>query len=109
MPLLCVFPLWSKIDTKWYLGVQRRKCRAPILFGVDRNEGEGQPVPTGKLVLTCSLAERRHQTDYSTAAVSRSQKQPDAVDGRKQGRVRPALASKRFLIIAAAVCGKKKA
>jgi hypothetical protein len=67
---------WSKVDTKWYLGVQCRKCHAPILFAVDHSEGEVQPMPAGKLLLTCPLAECRHQADYSKAAVSRFQKQP---------------------------------
>ncbi len=67
---------WPKVDTKWYLGVQCQKCGTPILFALDHSEGDGQPLPPGKLVLTCSLAECRHQADYSTAAVSRFQKQP---------------------------------
>jgi len=71
---------WSKVDTKWYLGVQCRKCRAPILFALDQSEGEGFPVSAGRLVLTCSLAECRHQADYSTATVSRFQKQPGALN-----------------------------
>ena len=67
---------WSKVDTKWYLGVRCHKCETPILFALDRSEGAVEPGPAGKLVLTCSLAECRHQSDYSTAAVSRFQKQP---------------------------------
>jgi hypothetical protein len=48
----------------------------PILFALDRSEGakEGQPVPAGKLVLTCPLDECRHQADYTAVAVSRFQK-----------------------------------
>jgi hypothetical protein len=67
---------WSKVDTKWYLGVLCHKCETPILFALDRSEGaiEVEPGQAGKLVLTCSLAECRHQDDYSTAVVSRFQK-----------------------------------
>src|SRR5262245_36364405 len=36
---------WSKVDTKWYLGVCCRKCGAPILFALDHSDGEVQPVP----------------------------------------------------------------
>lgn len=69
---------WPKADTRWYLGVRCKKCGAPILFALDRSEGEGQPAAAGKLVLTCTMAECRHQADYSTAAVTRFQKQPGA-------------------------------
>jgi hypothetical protein len=50
----------------------------PILFALDRTEGakEGQPVSAGKLVLTCTLDECRHQADYTAADVSRFQKMP---------------------------------
>ncbi|PYS40479.1 MAG: hypothetical protein DMG14_10465 [Acidobacteria bacterium] len=74
---------WSKVDTKWYLGVRCQKCGTPILFALDHSEGTGQPARAGKLVLTCSLAECRHQADYSTAAVSRFQKQPPAAKEAK--------------------------
>lgn len=68
---------WSKIDTKWYLGVSCRKCGAPILFALDHSEGEGQPAaPQRKLLLTCPMAECRDQADYSTATVTRFQKPP---------------------------------
>jgi hypothetical protein len=69
---------WSKVDTKWYLGVRCRKCQAPILFALDRSDGEVQAAPAAKLWLTCPLAGCRHQADYSTAAVSRYQKQPSS-------------------------------
>lgn len=66
---------WRKsADTRWYLGVLCQKCRTPILFGVDRSEGEGLCVPAQKLVLTCSRPECNHQADYSGARVSRFQK-----------------------------------
>ena len=68
-----------KVDTKWYLGVRCRKCGAPILFALDHSDGELQPVPAGKLLLTCPLEECRHQADYSTAAISRFQKGPAAL------------------------------
>ena len=48
---------WSKVDTKWYLGVRCHKCETPILFALDRSGGAVEPGPTGKLVLTCSLAD----------------------------------------------------
>jgi hypothetical protein len=68
---------WPKVDTKWYLGVKCQKCKTPILFALDRSEGEGKPSHSGgKLVLTCPTAECRHQADYSSAAVARFQKQP---------------------------------
>ena len=65
---------WSKVDARWYLGVRCRKCEAPILFALDHSEGEAQPAPAGKLILTCSRAECGHRADYSTARVSRFQK-----------------------------------
>jgi hypothetical protein len=66
---------WSKSgDARWYLGVRCRKCRTPILFGLDRTEGVGEVMPAGKLVLTCSKPECRHQADYSGAKVARFQK-----------------------------------
>jgi hypothetical protein len=67
---------WAKPDERWYLGVRCRKCHLPILFALDRNDGQGQPVPTGKLVLTCAVDSCKHQADYTAAAVSRFQKQP---------------------------------
>ena len=71
---------WPKTDLRWYLGVRCRKCKTPILFALDRTEGtgEGQPVTPGKLVLTCTREKCKHQADYSAAAVSRFQKQPDS-------------------------------
>jgi hypothetical protein len=69
---------WSKVDTKWYLGVRCRKCRAPILFAVDNSDGAHPPAPARKLVLTCAIAECRHQADYSATGVPRFQKQTDA-------------------------------
>ena len=66
---------WSKVDTKWYLGVRCRECETPILFALDHSDGEAQPATAGKLLLTCPAAECRHQADYSTAAVARFQKE----------------------------------
>jgi hypothetical protein len=62
---------------RWYLGVRCKKCRSPILFALDRSEGEGkhQSLPAGKLVLTCPLDECRHQADYTGARLSRFLKQ----------------------------------
>jgi len=64
---------WSKVDTRWFLGVRCRKCKTPILFGLDHS-GEAHPVPTGKLFLTCAHEECRHRADYTTAKISRFQK-----------------------------------
>jgi hypothetical protein len=71
---------WSKVDTKWYLGVRCHKCHSPILFALDRSDGDNVPAPPGKLVLTCALPGCRHQADYSSAAVERFQKQPPATN-----------------------------
>lgn len=68
---------WSKADTKWYLGVNCAKCQTPILFAVDHNDQELRPPGTGTLFLTCSIATCRHQSDYSSAKISRFQKQPE--------------------------------
>ncbi len=70
---------WSKIDTKWYLGVRCLKCSSPILFALDHSEGGSQPPSPGKLLLTCPLPECRDQADYSKATVSRFQKEPAAL------------------------------
>jgi hypothetical protein len=67
---------WPKTDSKWYLGVHCRKCNTPILFALDHSDGAIQPAPSRTLLLTCSVAGCRHQADYSTATVSRFQKQP---------------------------------
>ena len=69
---------WSRVDTRWYLAVCCEKCRAPILFAVDRSDGsvEHQTQPADKLVLTCTLDTCRHKGDYTAAAILRFQKQP---------------------------------
>jgi hypothetical protein len=66
---------WAKTDERWYLGVKCHKCHLPILFGLDRSDGETQPAVAWKLVLTCTVDNCRHQADYTAAAVSRFQKQ----------------------------------
>src|SRR2546427_7112562 len=71
---------WAKVNAKWYLGVRCHKCRSPILFALDRSDGEREPAAPGKLVLTCAMAGCRHQADYTTAAVARFQKQPAATN-----------------------------
>ena len=71
---------WAKVDARWYLGVRCRKCETPILFALDRSEGEAQPAAPGKLLLTCPRPECGHRADYSTAKVSRFQKPPRAPD-----------------------------
>jgi len=71
---------WSKVDARWYLGVHCRECATPILFALDHSEGEVQPAPAGKLLLTCGKAECRHRADYSKATVSRFQKPTPALN-----------------------------
>jgi hypothetical protein len=61
-------------DTRWYLGVHCRKCKTPILFGLDRGEGQAPTVAPRKLLLTCGKAECRHQADYSESRVDRFQR-----------------------------------
>jgi hypothetical protein len=61
-------------DTRWYLGVHCRKCKTPILFGLDRSEGQVQSVAPRKLLLTCGQPECRHQADYSESRVDRFQR-----------------------------------
>jgi len=64
---------WSKVDTRWYLGVHCRSCGEPILFGLDHS-GEVHPLSMGKLLLTCAQPECRRQADYTTARFLRFQK-----------------------------------
>jgi hypothetical protein len=71
---------WSKVDARWYLGVHCRECETPILFALDHSEGEVQPAPAGKLLLTCGKAECRHRADYSKATVLRFQKPTPALN-----------------------------
>jgi len=63
------------MDLRWYLGVICRKCSTPILFGIDRSDGQSTYTPAAKLVLTCSQPGCRHQADYTKAKISRFQKQ----------------------------------
>lgn len=63
----------SKTDDRWYLGVLCRACRAPILFALDRSDGNTVP-PPAKLFLTCSEAGCGERGDYSKSAVKRYQK-----------------------------------
>ena len=65
---------WPKSDVRSYLGVKCAKCKTPILFALDRTQGESSYVPPAKLVLTCSQVKCRHQADYSGAKVARFQK-----------------------------------
>jgi len=69
---------WPKSDARWYLGVRCRKCATPILFALDHSDTETQATPAGKLFLTCSSRECRHQADYTKAAISRFQKTQEA-------------------------------
>lgn len=68
---------WPKSDTRWYLGVLCQKCKTPILFGLDRSEGEFNHAPASKLLLTCSKEKCGHKADYSKAKVARFQKSPE--------------------------------
>jgi len=61
---------WSKSDLRRYLGVPCQKCSAPILFALDRSEGEAEPTRARRLILTCNEPGCRHQADYSSAKVS---------------------------------------
>src|SRR5262249_8575895 len=69
---------WPKADKQWYLGVRCQRCRLPILFAIDRSGGSGkvQAPSGGRLVLTCTQETCKHRADYTTAAVSRFQKDP---------------------------------
>jgi len=69
---------WPKADSKWYLGVRCRKCKSPILFALDRGEGNQQHAPFAKLILTCSQSGCGHQADYTGATISRFQKIAEA-------------------------------
>jgi len=73
---------------RWYLGVLCRKCRQPILFALDHNDGSMSEAPAsaGKLVLTCALEKCRHRDDYTSAAVSRFQKQPERAEEAHESR-----------------------
>ena len=65
---------WAKVDARWYLGVNCRKCEAPILFALDHSDGMVKPAPAEKLLLTCSRVECGNMADYTAAKVSRFQK-----------------------------------
>jgi hypothetical protein len=69
---------WPKADKQWYLGVRCRRCHLPILFAIDRSGGIGnvQALSAGRLVLTCTLETCGYRADYTTAAISRFQKEP---------------------------------
>jgi len=51
-------------------GVRCKKCRSPILFALDRTQGDGRFVPAGELVLTCVLS-RNAVTGLITAGLKR--------------------------------------
>jgi len=78
--------VWPRADLRWYLGVTCRKCRQPILFAIDHSDGLiGElPASAGKLVLTCAMDQCRHRDDYTSAAVSRFQKQPERIERRHE-------------------------
>jgi hypothetical protein len=78
---------WPKAEDRWYLGVRCKKCRMPILFALDPNEGgrTDQPLLMGKLVLTCTMEKCRHQADYTVASVARFRKQTDKPEVRRAG------------------------
>jgi len=66
---------WTKPDERWYLGVHCRKCKAPILFALDRDDAAVQGASASKLVLSCTVDTCKHKAEYTGAAVSRFQKQ----------------------------------
>ncbi len=55
-------------------------CASPILFSLDRSEGNGPMSRSVKLVLTCGKSECGMRADYSGAAVSRFRKGEDGGD-----------------------------
>ena len=55
-------------------------CAAPILFSLDRSEGNGPMSRSVKLVLTCAKTECGMRGDYSGATVSRFRKGEDGAD-----------------------------
>src|SRR5215467_12278539 len=61
------------LDKRWYLGVLCRRCKARILFARDFSDGQHDPMPAAKLVLTCGQPECGHKADYSNAKISRFQ------------------------------------
>ena len=63
-----------KTDNRRYLAVSCEMCGSPILFAVDRTEGDGENPRAAKLVLTCAGDTCRHRGDYTAAAVLRYQK-----------------------------------
>jgi len=67
-----------KVDSRWYLAVRCEKCQLPILYAVDNGEGsvDRPPPVSAKLVLTCTMDNCKHRSDYTAAAVFRFQKQP---------------------------------
>ena len=61
-------------DDRLYLGVLCEHCASPILFSLDRSEGNGPMSGPVKLVLTCAKTECARRADYSDAMVSRFRK-----------------------------------
>ena len=61
---------WHNSEPKSYLGVHCNKCGSPILFAIDRSDGNPEQVSFARLVLTCSQDECRHRADYSSATAS---------------------------------------
>ena len=67
-------------DDRLYLGVLCQDCASPILFSLDRSEGNGPMSRSVKLVLTCGKAECGMRADYSGAVVSRFRKGEDGAE-----------------------------
>lgn len=74
--------LWTarKPDNRTYLGVLCHKCRSPILFGVDRSDGNGPIRRAAVLKLTCAGSSCGWQGDYTQARVARYRKGPDGAE-----------------------------
>src|SRR5689334_22137247 len=79
---------WPKADTRQYLGVSCRRCRAPILFALDQSEGENQSLEPRRLFLTCQNLECLHQDDYSSAKMARYQKTSESTKSEARSMIK---------------------
>jgi hypothetical protein len=71
-----------KVDSRWYLAVLCEKCQLPILFAVDPGAGavDRPPPISARLVLTCTLPDCKHRSDYTAVPVLRFQKHPASLN-----------------------------
>jgi hypothetical protein len=63
-----------------YFGVRCNKCGSPILFGVDRSEGNGPMHGAVILTLTCAESACGWRDDYSKSPVGRYRKGTEQVE-----------------------------